>query len=110
QQPAADHNELTSFLNTAVPGEAPGLLAGLSTCVKDYNIDMQGNPKPYPEQAYEQCLIGLDTLDDFIAVHRQELIAATSARTENLAEVAALSFRSWQGETYYYETDAVSSY
>jgi erythromycin esterase len=109
QQPGPDYAQLSGFLQLAAPADATALLAQIPTCQKAL-VGPTGHPYPYPQADYDQCTQGLDALDAYVAAHRAQLQAATDARSEALAEIASISFRSWQGEHFYENTDLARSY
>jgi erythromycin esterase-like protein len=109
QQPADDIAQLTSFFQAAAPADSARLLGEISTCQR-VESGPTGHMLPYAAPDYDHCTQGLDILDTYVAEHRAELEAASDERTVALAELAAISFRSWQGESYYYSKDIGRSY
>lgn len=111
QQPWDDAPELKGFLNALAPADAAALIDGLAPCS---GIDATSRKQyfdvdwllPYPLEQYEACLSGLDALDAFLAANQAALEQASSQETYELALLAALGFRAWQGEFYYDHTDA----
>jgi erythromycin esterase len=113
QQPQDDLGQLTSFLRSGSAAVADSLLAGLASCRHDLYGDfdpLTGRAKPYPAEEYDRCLAGLDALDRHIADHHRELVAATSAEAVALAEIASVSFRSWQPGLRFFDSDPPLSY
>jgi erythromycin esterase len=112
QQPDDDAAQLQSFFTTAAATDEATLYGALSTCrLSDASsFDPNGNPLPYSQSDYAQCTAGLDALDAYVAAHKPALAAATTARDEELAEVASISLRAWQGELVYYVSNVPKSY
>jgi erythromycin esterase-like protein len=105
QQPVDDKLELEAALTAMAPADEPMLMQGIATCSAS-----QDPNAVYPQASYDSCITGLDTLDGYIATHRAALVAASEETQVHLLEVAALSFRSWQPEWFFYTSDVYTSY
>ncbi|WP_394846962.1 erythromycin esterase family protein [Pendulispora brunnea] len=97
QQPEWDYPELEAFMAAANPQDSRRLIDGLRSCQREAPIT-RDQTKPYPKSELEECLRGLDAVDGYIAENRAQLEAASSKDGIARAEMAAISFRSWQTE------------
>jgi erythromycin esterase len=93
-----DHEEIEAFLTAWAGEDGAGLLAALDPC---YVFD-----DPLPTEAeLPSCLEGIDALESWIGAREAELVSSAGERAVRLVEVAAISFRAWQGYTVFGEVD-----
>lgn len=105
QQPEADIKAIETFARANFPDAEP-LLAGLAMCSQ---TSADFGTLPYLASTYEECIAGIDALELEVEESRQAL--AMLGNANELFELHLRSYRSWQGQAFFYmQEDYTGSY
>ena len=114
QQPWDDGPRLREFLRVAAPNRAAKLSLGIDGCdgvnsgtAEEYYSNPPSWPLPAAEVA--RCMAGLDAIDQFMEENRAGLILATSTEAFELAAIASIGIRGWEGIAAFGDEDLARS-
>lgn len=104
QEPAEDRAALVDFFTAHAPNDVAMLEQGIASCIDDYVF------VPQTAAVHAECTAGLDVMDAYFAAHATELGASAGERAVRLARLASSSWRAFQDEVFFSESDIDRAY
>ena len=99
QQPAQDSAALFQFLERIGIDSDDPRVVDITAC--DGVRGPTKFPNPIPDPVHQQCVRGLDAIDQLFTAEAGRIVAETSATDFEYARLRVVGLRSWEGQVYY---------